>query len=109
MTILNLCSRNYRNWETTMLKKVSLAVLTAVGVFLMLAASGMAAQKKSVRDVHPTAEIHSTAEIHPTAILEGKVVVGAYTQIDAGTIITGNVIIGHHTLIRRNVTIHGSK
>jgi hypothetical protein len=41
-------------------------------------------------------------------LLEGRVTVGAYTKIDAGTIITGNVTIGHHTLIRCNVTIRGT-
>ncbi len=53
-------------------------------------------------------EIDPTADIHPSVILEGKVTVGAYTKIDAGTIITGNVTIGHHTLIRCNVTIRGT-
>jgi carbonic anhydrase/acetyltransferase-like protein (isoleucine patch superfamily) len=48
--------------------------------------------------------IDPTADIHPSVIFEGKVIVGAYTEIDAGTIITGNVTIGHHTLIRCNVT-----
>ncbi|OHB67426.1 MAG: hypothetical protein A2Y76_03870 [Planctomycetes bacterium RBG_13_60_9] len=52
--------------------------------------------------------IDPTADIHPSVILEGKVTVGAYTKIDAGTIITGNVTIGHHTLIRCNVTIRGT-
>lgn len=51
--------------------------------------------------------IHPTADIHPSVILEGKVIVGAYTKIDAGTVITGNVTIGHHSLIRCNVTIRG--
>ena len=51
--------------------------------------------------------IHPTAEIHPTVIMEGKITVGAYTKIDAGTIISGNVTIGHHTLIRCNVVIRG--
>jgi carbonic anhydrase/acetyltransferase-like protein (isoleucine patch superfamily) len=52
--------------------------------------------------------VHPTAEIHPTAYLEGKVTVGAFTRIDAGTILTGNIVIGHHTLIRCNVTIRGN-
>ncbi len=52
--------------------------------------------------------VHPTAEIHPTVLLEGKVTVGAYTKVDAGTIITGNVTIGHHTLIRCNVVIRGN-
>jgi carbonic anhydrase/acetyltransferase-like protein (isoleucine patch superfamily) len=52
--------------------------------------------------------IDPTADIHPSVILEGKVTVGAYTKIDAGTIIMGNVTIGHHTLIRCNVTIRGT-
>jgi len=53
-------------------------------------------------------DIDPTADIHPSVILEGKVAVGAYTKIDAGTIITGHVTIGHHTLIRCNVTIRGT-
>ena len=52
--------------------------------------------------------IDPTADIHPSVILEGKVTIGAYTKIDAGTIIMGNVTIGHHTLIRCNVTIRGT-
>jgi len=55
----------------------------------------------------PGMNIDPTAEIHPTVILEGKVTVGAFTKIDAGTIIMGDVTIGHHTLIRCNVTIRG--
>ena len=51
--------------------------------------------------------IHPTADVHPTVILEGKVTIGAYTKIDAGTVITGNVTIGHHTLVRCNVVIRG--
>ena len=56
----------------------------------------------------PGTNIDPTADIHPSVILEGKVSVGAYTRIDAGTIVTGNVTIGHHTLIRCNVTIRGT-
>jgi carbonic anhydrase/acetyltransferase-like protein (isoleucine patch superfamily) len=52
--------------------------------------------------------IDPTADIHPSVILEGRVTVGAYTRIDAGTILTGNITIGHHTLIRCNVTIRGT-
>ena len=52
-------------------------------------------------------EIHPTADIHPSVILEGKVRVGAYTKIDAGTVLTGNVTIGHNSLIRCNVTVRG--
>ena len=55
-----------------------------------------------------THDIDPTAEVHPSVILEGKVTVGAYTKIDAGTVITGNVTIGHHSLIRCNVTIRGT-
>jgi len=57
---------------------------------------------------HGEMDIHPTADIHPSVILEGKVSVGAYTRIDAGTIITGDVKIGHHSLIRCNVTIRGT-
>ena len=59
------------------------------------------AQNKGPHDIDPT------ADMHPTVILEGKVTVGAYTKIDAGTVITGNVTIGHHTLVRCNVVIRG--
>jgi len=60
------------------------------------------ARNRSGMDIDPAAEIHDSV------ILEGKVTVGAYTKIDAGTIITGNVTVGHHTLIRCNVTIRGT-
>ena len=52
-------------------------------------------------------KIHPTADVHPSVILEGKVTIGAYTKIDAGTVITGNVTIGHHTLVRCTVVIRG--
>jgi UDP-N-acetylglucosamine acyltransferase len=51
--------------------------------------------------------IHPTADIHPSVILEGRVTVGEYTRIDAGTVIKGTVTIGHHTLIRCGVVIRG--
>ena len=62
----------------------------------------------AVAQSRPGMNIDPTADIHPSVILEGRVTVGAYTKIDAGTIITGNVTIGHHTLIRCNVTIRGA-
>jgi carbonic anhydrase/acetyltransferase-like protein (isoleucine patch superfamily) len=65
-------------------------------------ASVATAQSKGPHNIDPT------ADIHPSVILEGKVTVGAYTKIDAGTVITGNVTIGHHSLIRCNVTIRGN-
>ena len=52
-------------------------------------------------------DIHPTADIHPSVLLEGKISIGAYTRIDAGTVIKGDVTIGHHTLIRCNVVIRG--
>lgn len=55
-----------------------------------------------------TIHIDPTADVHPTVLLEGKITVGAFTKIDAGTVITGNVTIGHHTLIRCNVVIRGN-
>ena len=73
--------------------------LTAV---LLLWATSAQAQQQMQHDIDPT------ADIHPSVILEGKVTVGAYTKIDAGTVITGNVTIGHHSLIRCNVTIRGT-
>ncbi|MHC4112970.1 MAG: hypothetical protein ACYSUY_17985 [Planctomycetota bacterium] len=82
-------------------KATFLGVFILLGVFFLLGPSVITAQKKSGTDIHPT------ADVHPTAYLEGKVTVGPYTKIDAGTIITGNVTIGHHTLIRCNVTIRG--
>jgi carbonic anhydrase/acetyltransferase-like protein (isoleucine patch superfamily) len=77
----------------------------------MLAALDVVGQQRG--NPHPAAKqqgmnLDPTADIHPTVILEGKVTVGAFTKIDAGTIITGNVTIGHHTLIRCNTTIRGS-
>jgi carbonic anhydrase/acetyltransferase-like protein (isoleucine patch superfamily) len=52
--------------------------------------------------------IHSTALVHPSVIFEGKVSVGAYTRIDAGTVISGRVTIGHHCNIRCNTTLRGN-
>ncbi len=59
-------------------------------------------QNKAGMNIHPTADIHSSV------ILEGRVTVGAYTKIDAGTVVTGTVTIGHHTLVRCNVVIRGN-
>ena len=81
---------------------VVLGMLILPGVWFLPGVSETAAQKTSGID------IHSTADVHPSVILEGRVTVGAYTKIDAGTIITGNVTIGHHSLIRCNVTIRGT-
>ncbi|MBL7153149.1 MAG: hypothetical protein ISS79_05495 [Phycisphaerae bacterium] len=87
-------------------RKTSVVVLGAVAVVcavvVLIVSPGTMAAKKSPMNIDPT------ADIHPTVILEGRVTVGAYTKIDAGTIITGNVTIGHHTLIRCNVTIRGT-
>jgi carbonic anhydrase/acetyltransferase-like protein (isoleucine patch superfamily) len=74
--------------------------ILSVGIVL-LAGSGTVAQKKGPHNIDPT------ADVHPSVILEGKVTIGAYTKIDAGTVITGNVTIGHHSLVRCNVTIRG--
>jgi carbonic anhydrase/acetyltransferase-like protein (isoleucine patch superfamily) len=56
----------------------------------------------------PGMNLDPTADIHPSVILEGRVTVGAFTRIDAGTLLTGNVTIGHHTLIRCNTVIRGT-
>ena len=76
--------------------------LLLLGTAFLMSSSGQQTKPKSGMDIDPT------ADIHPSVILEGKVKVGAYTKIDAGTVITGNVAIGHHTLIRCNVTIRGT-
>lgn len=60
------------------------------------------AQDKDPHNIHPS------ANVHPSVIFEGRVTVGAYTMIDAGTVITGKVTIGHNTMIRCNVTIRGN-
>jgi len=87
----------------TMISVIALASTTLVCAIVVFAgSSGTMAAKRSGMNIDPT------ADIHPTVILEGRVTVGAYTKIDAGTIITGNVTIGHHTLIRCNVTIRGT-
>ena len=80
---------------------VLLGGLVCLGVFFD-SPPGTMAQQRSGMNIHPT------ADVHPTAYLQGKVTVGPFTRIDAGTIITGNVTIGHHTLIRCNVTIRGT-
>ena len=77
-------------------------VLLLLGTAFLASTSGQQAQPKSGMNIDPT------ADIHPSVILEGKVTVGAYTKIDAGTVITGNVTIGHHSLVRCNVTIRGT-
>jgi len=67
------------------------------------------AQSKGPHDIHPT------ADIHPSVVMEGKVTVGAYTKIDAGTVLTGNVTIrgrvqvGNYTHIYDNVCIEGGR
>ncbi len=76
--------------------------LLVVGTAFLASTSGQQSQKKRGMSIDPT------ADIHPSVILEGKVTVGAYTKIDAGTVITGNVTIGHHSLVRCNVTIRGT-
>ena len=76
-------------------------VLCAAGFFIFRS-SATRAEKESPIQIDPT------ADVHPTVIMEGRVTVGAYTKIDAGTVITGNVSIGHHSLIRCNVTIRGT-
>ncbi len=86
--------------KTNMVALGCLAMMFAMVLFA--GPSGATDAKKSGMDIDPT------ADIHPSVILEGKVSVGAYTKIDAGTIITGNVTIGHHTLIRCNVTVRGT-
>ncbi len=76
--------------------------LLVVGTAYLATTSGQPSQAKRGMRIDPT------ADIHPSVILEGKVTVGAYTKIDAGTVITGNVTIGHHSLVRCNVTIRGT-
>ncbi len=86
--------------------KASIAAVVIIGMLALgsvfVSSPGMRAQQARNHN------IDATADVHPSVILEGKVTVGAYTKIDAGTIITGNVTIGHHTLIRCNVTIRGT-
>jgi len=88
--------------RTTIGTAIISGVLIVFGVLFLLSSSDTIAQNRDNSGIHPT------AEIHPSVILEGRVTVGAYTKIDAGTIITGNVTIGHHTLVRCNVTIRGT-
>ena len=52
-------------------------------------------------------QIDPSAQVHPKAYLQGKISVGAYSKIGAGTVITGNVAIGHHTFVHCNVVIRG--
>jgi len=88
-------------------KRTLLGATVALGVLvgalaLLSTTPGATAQRGGNHDIDPT------ADIHPTVHLEGRVTVGPFTKIDAGTIITGNVTLGHHTLIRCNVTIRGT-
>jgi carbonic anhydrase/acetyltransferase-like protein (isoleucine patch superfamily) len=80
----------------------------AAGIGFLLLGSVFVSSSPTTAPKTAGHQIDPTAEIHPSVILEGKVTVGAYTKIDAGTIVTGNVTIGHHTLIRCNVTIRGT-
>ena len=84
--------------------RVAAFIVAAIvlGTMLLLSTSGQQVHERSGMNIDPT------ADIHPSVILEGKVTVGAYTKIDAGTVITGNVTIGHHSLVRCNVTIRGT-
>lgn len=52
-------------------------------------------------------EVDPAAEVHPSVILEGDVVIGAFSTVGAGTVITGDVVIGHHCNICCNVVIRG--
>ncbi len=52
--------------------------------------------------------VHETAQVHPSVIMEGKVSIGAYTFVGAGTVLTGDVTIGHHSLVQCNVVIRGT-
>ena len=51
--------------------------------------------------------VDPTANVHPTALLQGRVTVGAYTTIGAGTVLTGRIVIGHHVNIQCNVVLRG--
>ncbi|MCC6857328.1 MAG: hypothetical protein IT158_02145 [Bryobacterales bacterium] len=89
------------------------AGLAVLGIYLYQNERERGSPDPAAAGQHPAAsrpgmDIDPTADIHPSVIMAGKVTVGAYTKIDAGTIIMGNVTIGHHTLIRCNVTIRGT-
>ena len=81
---------------------IALVSLIVGGVFCTRLPSETLVPGQSPHNIDPT------ADIHPSVILEGKVTVGAYTKIGAGTVITGNVTIGHHSLVQCNVTIRGT-
>lgn len=81
---------------------LTLMVGLAACAVVSLGPAGEEAPRKGPHSIDPT------ADVHPSVILEGKVTVGAFTKIGAGTVITGNVTIGHHSLIQCNVTIRGT-
>ena len=81
---------------------IVLVAATVLGMLCSCLPTDMAAESRSPHRIDPT------ADVHPSVILEGKVTVGAYTKIGAGTVITGNVTIGHHSLVQCNVTIRGN-
>ena len=89
---------------TRVLRKVTMAAMAFVFALMTLQVQTPGSQ---VAERWPGMNIDPTADIHPSVIIEGKVTIGAYTKVDAGTILTGNITIGHHTLIRCNVTIRG--
>jgi carbonic anhydrase/acetyltransferase-like protein (isoleucine patch superfamily) len=47
------------------------------------------------------------ADVHPSVIMEGRVVIGPYTYVGAGTVLTGNIEIGRNSLVQCNVVIRG--
>ena len=73
-----------------MMKKLRCAL--AIGILVCIGFSFLPhvgrAQTKSPHTIHPT------ADIHPSVIRGGRVTVGAYKKIGAGTVPTGNVTIG---------------
>jgi len=89
-------------------KKTATKIATIVSITVILAALIGLKSPRTMAQPNRGTNIDPTADIHPSVIMEGKVTVGAYTKIDAGTILTGNIAIGHHTLIRCNVTIRGT-
>lgn len=52
-------------------------------------------------------QIDPMAVVHPSVIMEGRVVIGPYTYIGAGTVLTGDIEIADHSLVQCNVVIRG--
>jgi UDP-2-acetamido-3-amino-2,3-dideoxy-glucuronate N-acetyltransferase len=91
-------------------KAYTAAAALAAGLALVAL---VVAQNPPVKKAEPAPSrqgmnIDPTAWVHPSVILEGKISIGAFTEVDAGTILKGNITIGHHCVLRCNNALRGN-